>query len=395
MPVRKSAVRVIPRLFLLFSFLLHGSLYPQLDTLYKTGTLKLEADKTFGSQTDWESLFYNMYKSIVLGPDGSIFVSNSRQHAIFKFSPSGKFIARFGRKGQGPGDLYYPHEITVLDNRYLVVGEYASVRRISLFDLEGKFVKVLKTTRSCFSPLALQENRIAYLSYHFNKENVKEVKVWVKDVETGKEILITSTEISLGNFVKAKNNYTISFDSHLGELFIAGTGAGNLLVGISNTPAIDIYSPLGKRLRSFRLNIQPDLVTSRYIKQYKEAYMADISKNRAARPYLDLIGKTSFDKGFAKYLPYYRDILVDSAGRIVVFRWPDCVTHCPKKFQVYSPEGTYFSEVLLDEGEFSVEIDSRWKRLILSTRGIFAYVSPKDNIDAAPRLIKVKVPAGH
>ena len=388
----KMVLRAVPLLLLIFSLLLHGFLYPQLKTLYKSGTIKLEAEKTFASQTDWESLFYDMYKSIVLGPDGSVFISNSRQHTIFKFSPSGKLMARFGRNGQGPGDLYFPHEISVLDEKYLVVGEYATARRISLFDLEGKFKKVLRTPRNCFSPMALKENRIAYLSFMSKNDKFEEVNVWIRDVTTGKEVSVTSAEFSRRNLIRAKNNYTISFESHLGELIIARTEDGNLLVGISNTPDIDIYSPQGKRLRSFRLNIKPDPVTSRYIKEFKQAYIDEVSEIKAARPYIETIKKASFEKGFDRYLPYYRNILVDSDGSILVFNWLDCVTHCLKKFQVYSPEGKFISEVFLDEGKFAVDINHLWQQLLFSSRGIFAYVQLKDSIDISPRLIRVNVP---
>ena len=395
MHIRILALRTITQLLVIFSLLLHGALYPQLDTLYKSGTIKLEADKTFGSQINWEAMFYDMFKSIALGPDGSIFISNDRQHTIFKFSSSGKLIAKFGREGQGPGDLYFPQEISVLDDKYLVVGEYALNRRVSLFDLEGKFKQILKTPRNCFSPMALKDNRIVYLSHLFKKDEFKEVNVWIIDVVTGKEILVTSAEISLRNLIRAKNNYTMDFENHLGELIIARTGAGNLLVGISNTPDIDIYSPQGKRLRSFRLNIKPDPVTSRYIKEFKQDYIDRVSEIKAARPYLETIKKASFEKGFDRYLPYYRNIIVDSEGNILVFNWLDCVTHCQKKFQVYSPEGKFRNEVFLDEGAFEVDIDYSWQRIVLSNRGIFAFVQLKDSSDVSPRLIKVKVSAGH
>jgi hypothetical protein len=394
MHVTKLDLRSIPVLLMIFSLLLHGSLYPQLETLYRSSTIKLETAKTFGSQTDWKSLFYDMHKSLAIGPDGSIFISNNRQHTIFKFSSSGKLIARFGRKGQGPGDLYFPQSISVLDDKYLVVGEYATARRISLFNLDGKFKQVLRTPRNCYSPLALKKNRIAYLSFLNKTDEFEEIKVWVRDVETGKEVLVTSAEFSLRNTIKANNNYTISFENHLGELIIARTSDGNLLVGISNTPDINVYSSQGKLLRSFRLNIKPDPVTSRYIKEFKQDLIARTSEIKAARPYINTIKKASFEKGFANYLPYYRCITVDSEGNILVFNWLDCITHCLKKFQVYSPDGKFCSEVFLDEGEFEVDINHLWNRLVFSNRGIFAFVQLKDSSDVSPRLIKVNVSGG-
>jgi len=379
-------------LFGCFFILVQGFLYPQLVSLYKRGAIKLVNDRTFGADTDWESLFYDIYKDIVIGPDGSIFVSNNRQHTIFKFTSSGKLAKQFGRKGVGPGDLYFPGNLTILDGKYLVVGEDADSRRISLFDLEGNYVKILKTNYSCFSPLSLKGNRIAYLSFSFNVKNMKEVSVRIKHIDTGKEIPVTSSNLPDLGKIRAPNNYLIGFENQTGKLIMARTGDGNLLVGVSNTPEINIYSPDGKRLRSFRLKIKQEPVTSRYINDFKQKYIDNVKEIKNARPYMDIIKKADFSQGFLDYLPYYRSIHVDSEGNILVFKWLDCVNNCPKEFQVYSPEGEFRFEVFLDEGEFEVDPG---KKLLFTNKGIFAFVTLKNSDDISPRLIKANVPGGN
>jgi hypothetical protein len=377
---------------MVFFILAQGILYPQLVSLYKRGSIKLANDRTFGAETDWESLFFDIYKDIAIGPDGSIFVSNDRQHTIFKFSSSGKLVKQFGRKGVGPGDLYSPGDLTILDGKYLVVGEFATSRRISLFDLNGNYVKILRTKHSCFSPLSLKDNRIAYLSFSYNEKDMEEVTVWIKHVDTGKEIPVTSSKLPDLSKIRAPNNYTMGFENQTGELIIARTDDGSLLVGVSNTQEINIYSPEGKRLRSFRLNIKPEPVTSRYINGIRQKYIDGVKEIKAARPYLDIIKKADFNKGFLDYLPYYRSIHVDSEGNILLFKWLDCVDNCPKEFQVYSSEGEFRFEVFLDEGEF--EVDSG-KKLLFTNKGIFAFVTLKNSDDISPRLIKVNVPVNN
>jgi DNA-binding beta-propeller fold protein YncE len=138
--------------------------FSNLVTLYKKGTIKLTAaDPNFGKGVDWESLFYDINKDIVVADDGTVFVSNNRQDNIFKFNASGKHIGTYGQKGEGKGDLRSPGNISILDGKYLIIGEYGLLRRISVFDFSGKCIKILKTNHNEGNTIALKNNRIAYI----------------------------------------------------------------------------------------------------------------------------------------------------------------------------------------------------------------------------------------
>jgi len=65
---------------------------------YKKGEIVLKGIEGFGEGNDWEELFYDPYKDMVVAPDGSVFVANSRTHNIFKFDKQGKLLKTFGRK---------------------------------------------------------------------------------------------------------------------------------------------------------------------------------------------------------------------------------------------------------------------------------------------------------
>ena len=115
-----------------------------LTAAYMKGRLTLTPDPDFAAGTDWESLFLDRHKKIKVAPDGSIFVSNSRDHNIYKFDPNGKLIAKFGQLGQGPGDLDRPGDMSILDGKYLVIGEKSSLRRISLSGWTAPFTGSLR-----------------------------------------------------------------------------------------------------------------------------------------------------------------------------------------------------------------------------------------------------------
>jgi len=83
---------------------------------------------------------------VAVAPNGDIFVSdghapNAHNSArIVKFSPDGRFIKTWGRKGSAPGEFDEPHDIFIggTQNRLYVADR--KNRRIQVFDLDGKFI---------------------------------------------------------------------------------------------------------------------------------------------------------------------------------------------------------------------------------------------------------------
>jgi hypothetical protein len=366
--------------------------------IYKKGTIKLIPSPGFGKGTDWESLFYDIFKDMVVAEDGSIFVSNNRKHNIFKFNTSGKHIGTYGRKGEGPGDYYFPGDLSILDGRYLVIGGYSLNRKISIIDFSGKCKRVLKTDHSAAFPIALKENKIAYIHHKYiNTRNISwpgksKKTIFIKDTVSGKEFPVLSREFVEKNFVMiGRIMYSITDNSETGDLFINRTLDGNLLVGTSNTPDIHIYSPEGKLLHSFRLQIKPIPVNEEYLKKFKDFFMADKRNERPAmNP--DLIkkfDKLSYKDYFDSNLPFYRGILVDEEGNILIFKSSDCFENCNEVFQVYSPEGKYICETTMDKGDFDFKIDRRGKNIVFMKKAIYGLFQLKDSEDISLRLVKV------
>jgi streptogramin lyase len=87
---------------------------------------------------------FNQPSDVVVAANGDIFVadghgtdSNAR---IVKFSPDGKFIKTWGKKGFGPGEFDTPHAIALDSRGRLFVGDRNN-NRIQIFDQDGKFLE--------------------------------------------------------------------------------------------------------------------------------------------------------------------------------------------------------------------------------------------------------------
>lgn len=163
-------------------------------SIYKKGVIVCDPDPEFAKDVDWESLFLDSRRQIKVAPDGTIFVSNQRDHSISRFSPDGIFQKNFGKKGKGPGDMEIPGNMSVLDERFLVISDRIPNHRINLFHLDGTFHKMLKTKKPPSFPEALSKNKIVYISSVSRPPARADSlifrylrKVILKDVQSGEE----------------------------------------------------------------------------------------------------------------------------------------------------------------------------------------------------------------
>lgn len=392
----KSTNRVI---LLICTVIVNQFLFAGLLDLYHKGTVKLIASPGFGEKTDWDSVFYDVNKRFTIAPDGSIFVSNVQAHNVYKFTPTGELAGTFGRKGEGPGDLYHPSDISILDDRYLLIGEYGLKRCMSIFDFSGKFVKKIKCKYPAYHPVALKDDRIAYLTLQdetgADRQPVSRHMVILKNISSGVEHTLDTIKIEDKSRIKVGKNMMMSFSNQVGEIMLARTGKGNLLVGASNTPEITIYSPDGKVIRTFRIQISPIKVRREYIDRFKKVCINEMKggkhNRRLHNALIKKVEQADFSKMFANHLPYYRTITVDEEGNILVFKWSGCVENCQKRFQVYSSEGEYICETVIDEGHFQFKLGNNSNHIIFTSKGIYGLFELKNSDEISLRIVKVPV----
>lgn len=386
--IKKGGALIFQLLFL--NFILNASLVD----FYKKGLIKLEADPVFSQQTAQSLSLYDTRCDFLHALNGSLFIAPVTEHCFYRFSPEGMFIGKYGQEGQGPGDLNFPMDLSVLDGRYLVIGEYATSRRVSLFDLEGNFVKLVKTDRNAFATVALRDNKIAYTTFEYGpmKNDIQEhtTILIIKDAETGKETKIDEFRTQR-IFQRSGGGGSYINVSGSGEMLLAQTKDGNLLVGVTTSNELKIFSPYGKLLRSFTLKMDPVQVTRDYIRRYKESIIQDMEERKMRQGVIDAVKKTPYEDMFGKYLPYFKEILVDSEGNILICKKTDCIGTCNEVFQVYSSEGEYICEVAIDCGIYDVTIDRRFKNIGFADDAVYGLFPLKDDEEAGLQLIRVKL----
>ena len=80
---------------------------------------------------------------VLIAPNGEIFVTdshrNGRNNRVVRFSKDGKFMAEWGHKGTGSGEISEPHTIAMDSRGRIFVGDREN-NRIQIFDQGGHYI---------------------------------------------------------------------------------------------------------------------------------------------------------------------------------------------------------------------------------------------------------------
>jgi peptidylamidoglycolate lyase len=88
-----------------------------------------------------DSTHFNKPTDIVVAADGSFYVSDGYGNSrIIKFSPAGKYLFEWGKKGSGAGEFDIPHGIALDEKGHIYVADREN-SRIQIFDGEGRFLQ--------------------------------------------------------------------------------------------------------------------------------------------------------------------------------------------------------------------------------------------------------------
>ncbi|MCJ7581185.1 MAG: 6-bladed beta-propeller [Candidatus Aminicenantes bacterium] len=93
--------------------------------------------------------------SFVQDSKGNYYITDTKANAVVIFDSSGKYLRRFGKLGQGPGDLSMPMMIQIFEN-LLVVYEAAN-RRLQYFDFQEISQKTFRLIKT-YGPLVLMKD---------------------------------------------------------------------------------------------------------------------------------------------------------------------------------------------------------------------------------------------
>ena len=152
---------------------------------------------------------FNQPNSVGFGPTGDIYVSDGYGNSrVVQFKSDGSFVRIIGgRKGAAPGELQVPHGVAVDPQGRVIVAD-SDNKRVSVFDKDGRFVKVIAAP-SRGGLVAAADGTI-----------------YVSDVNAGVVTLIRNDQIA--DVIKVDGRpHGLSVDPATGDVYTSSTNASN------------------------------------------------------------------------------------------------------------------------------------------------------------------------
>ena len=254
---------------------------------------------------------------------------------VFKFSAKGEFITSFGRMGQGPNELEYPHQILAVDpdkiwvlespkNKYHVfvndgapAGENIAkpgfedliplenggflITRLLTDDMKAKYLPlVLRLTDSKFQVIK-----------ELDRSNTRPNRLIAESLP---EKIVCGTEF----------------------VFLAKTGGGRIYAGNGERGyEILVYDLEGKLIRKIRKEYSPVPVSDEYKKNYMKPY----------EEYMPEYAKKIY---FPENWHAFRSFFVDDDGRLFVMTYEPGEDPGESMFDIFNNDGVFFMRTSLN-----------------------------------------------
>ena len=152
---------------------------------------------------------FNQPNSVGFAPNGDIYVSDGYGNSrVVQFKGDGAFVRVIGgRKGAAPGELQVPHGVAIDPQGRVIVAD-SDNKRVSVFDKDGRFVKVIAAP-SRGGLVAAADGTI-----------------YVSDVNAGVVTLIRNDQIV--DVIKVDGRpHGLSVDPATGDVYTSSTNASN------------------------------------------------------------------------------------------------------------------------------------------------------------------------
>jgi hypothetical protein len=113
----------------------------------KNPKVSLELVRTIGTiEAEDDSFLFYLPSDIAFDNKGNMYILDSGNHRIQKFTPDGKYITTIGNKGQGPAEFVYPLSLEVDSKGYLYVSDPGN-QRVQVLKPDGKDYKTISFSK--------------------------------------------------------------------------------------------------------------------------------------------------------------------------------------------------------------------------------------------------------
>lgn len=384
--------------------------------IYQRGTLNLIPDDTFAQGIDWSKLFIanlstspkpfeRTHEYLALAPDKTIYVveyNSNTAGTVYRFTPNGTLAStKAPMTGKSNPNMWARHlELPAVNSRNeLWISEHARINRC---DAKGNVLSVTSLKQSIEDLFFLKGGELAILGNY-------SIRIW--NPQTAEETVIAkfpqrspfAISLPMQPLEPAKQEKPrgvpgtivggIGFVAPhtMGKLIFAGTPEGNLVVGYSDSPEIQLLSPEGRKLNSFTLPIQRPALSPEQRAQAMQRISQSLDSLAAGRKAPDNAIERARQqlKDYPSEVTYYSNLLTDDQGNILIFLTkPNDPANL--EFMAFSPTGKVLGTCrLILPQDISLRLDRR-KQLEVRDGWLFALIHKNVSGKKQVRLARFK-----
>jgi hypothetical protein len=277
--------------------------------------MSLKEDFSLGEGESEEEMFGEL-TSIDVDRNGNIYILDDSE---------GKFLRKFGRDGQGPGEMNVPITIQIISNDELVVSD-ALNQRLMFYSLEGEFKREMSTAAKA-TGLTLpmfdsQGNILAQQIVLAEEKLIREVRKYDGELNS----LFTVASIDNTNLIQGKiNPFQVVIFYQLGK---------DNAIYCSNPDAYEIKV----------LNTEGKLVR-RILKDFDSVKVTEKDKKDFLERIPEIAGPIKDRIEFPKIYPAYQNFTVDEEWRLFVRTFEKGKKDGEFFFDVYDVDGRYIAKI--------------------------------------------------
>lgn len=291
-------------------------------------------------------LLFGSVASVCEDGKGDLYVLDQREQKVHKFSPDGRLLRTFGRKGQGPGDFQSPGRIVFTSQGELAVLE--DISYVSFHTTDGAFVRRLELNGR-LGPGYVGPDR--YYGWEWRPESRQQVLADARNniVQTFHSIARDRFSALLPDETGREVMFNYSHEAYVPQ-FLFAYGHGLSAIGISDRYEIALLDEDGRTVTTLRRDVKPGKISARE-RDFLERGLLDFVKSKS---WPDRVARE-----LAKKIPALKNTVsavLISPTRVLVFRLPPDITAEPPRLpvDVFSREGVFLGTAELPEAPLFV-----------------------------------------